>query len=631
MGDVDFNVNPQGFQTHHGVGSSSSQHSPPMESPSVGVFLCYNIETIMATKMKGAQILVECLKREGVDVVFGIPGGVNLPTFDALYQSSIKVVLTVHEQGASHMADGYARATGRVGVCLATSGPGATNLVTGIATACMDSIPIVAITGQVRTSVIGNDAFQEVDTIGITRPVTKHSYLVKDPRDMARVVREAFTIARTGRPGPVLIDLPVDSTVNEAEFIYPDKVNIRGYRVQAYPEPDIPMIGKVAEAISKSKQPVIYAGAGVIHAGAAQELIDLAKKTRIPVTTSLLGLGGYPETDPLSLGMLGMHGFEYTNYAVAQCDLLIGIGARFDDRVTGKPDEFARHAKKVHIDVDPSSINKTVMVDYPIIGDVKQVLRELNRIVKPGDTQNWLKTIEEMRRKYPLTYREKDKLLPQYIIQQISELTKGNAIIATGVGQHQMWAAQFYQFNRPRSLITSGGLGTMGYGLPAAIGAQFGRPNDVVWDIDGDGSFQMTAQELATAAQHKLPIKIAIMNNQHHGMVRQWQDLFYEGRHAQSRLNPVDFVKLAEANFCVGIRVDKKEAVRPAIEQAMCITDRPTVLEFMVEESENCWPMIAPGKPHDQLLGTYESLKQDGGVAQPRHHEPDEESKLSLG
>ncbi|MBI4598130.1 MAG: biosynthetic-type acetolactate synthase large subunit [Candidatus Omnitrophica bacterium] len=585
----------------------------------------------MSQKLKGAQILVECLKREGVETVFGIPGGVNLPTFDALYQSSIKVILTVHEQGAAHMADGFARATGKVGVCLATSGPGATNLVTGIATAYMDSIPIVALTGQVRTSVIGNDAFQEVDTIGITRPVTKHSYLVKDVRDIARVVREAFYIAATGRPGPVLIDLPVDSTVAETEFIYPETVDIRGYRPTEAPKPSAKAIEQLAEVIARANKPILYAGAGVIQAGATAELMELAHKTKIPVTTSLLGLGGFPETDPLSLGMLGMHGFEYTNYAVAQCDLLIGIGARFDDRVTGKPDEFARHAKKAHIDVDPSSINKTVVVDYPVVGDVKHVLQALNRIVNAPDTNGWLKTIAEMRKQYPLVYREKTKLLPQYIIQQISEATKGNAVIATGVGQHQMWAAQFYQFNRPRSLITSGGLGTMGFGLPAAIGAQFGRPNEVVWDIDGDGSFQMTAQELATAAQHKLPLKVAIMNNQHHGMVRQWQDLFYEGRHASSRLNPVDFVKLAEANGCVGIRVERKDEVRQAIDRAMQVNDRPTVIEFMVEQTENIWPMIAPGKPHDQLLGTYETLKNEGGVAQHRRLDPDDESKLSLG
>ena len=581
--------------------------------------------------MKGAQILIECLKREGVEVAFGIPGGANLPTFDALYKSPIKVVLTVHEQGAAHMADGYARATGKVGVCLATSGPGATNLVTGIATAFMDSIPIVALTGQVRTSVIGNDAFQEADTIGVTRPITKHSYLVKRADEMARAVREGFHIARTGRPGPVLIDLPVDSTVNEAEFVYPEQVNIRGYRLQAKPTPDPEAIRKAADAISRAKRPVIYAGAGVIHAGAAAELAELARKGHIPVTTSLLGLGGFPETDPLSLGMLGMHGFEYTNYAVAQCDLLIGIGARFDDRVTGKPDEFAKQAKKIHIDVDPSSINKTVVVDYPVVGDVKEVLQALNRLVQPPDTAEWLKTIAEMRRKFPLMYKEKTKLLPQFIIQQISEATKGNAVIATGVGQHQMWAAQYYQFNKPRSLITSGGLGTMGFGLPAAIGAQFGRPDAVVWDIDGDGSFQMTSQELATAAQHKLPVKVAIMNNSFHGMVRQWQDLFYESRYASTRLNPVDFVKLAEANHCVGIHVEDKADVRPAIDRAMAVTDRPTVLEFMVEEKEDCWPMIAPGKPHNEMLGTYETLKKDGGLAQHRHIAPDEESKLSLG
>ncbi len=582
-------------------------------------------------KLKGAHILVECLKRQGVDIAFGIPGGANLPTFDALYRSDIKIVLTAHEQGAAHMADGYARATGKVGVCLATSGPGATNLVTGIATAHMDSSPMDALTGQVRTSVIGNDAFQEADTIGITRPITKHSYLVKDVRELARIIREAFYIASTGRPGPVLVDLPVDSTVNEAEFVYPEQVNLRGYRLRAIPKAQREQIERAAEAITKSRRPIIYAGAGVIHAGAAAELAELAHKMHIPVTTSLLGLGSFAESDPLSLGMLGMHGFEYTNYAVAQADLLIGIGARFDDRVTGKADEFARHAKKIHIDVDPSSINKTVMVDYPILGDVKQVLQELNKLVRAPEVAAWHKTIQEMRAKYPLTYREKQKLLPQFIIQQISEVTKGNAVIATGVGQHQMWAAQFYQFNHPRSLITSGGLGTMGFGLPAAIGAQFGRPNDVVWDIDGDGSFQMTTQELATASQHHLPIKVAIMNNQHHGMVRQWQDLFYEGRHAQSKVNAVDFVKLAEAYGCVGIRVEKKDDVHAAIERAMAISDRPTVIDFLVEEAEDCWPMIAPGKPHDQMLGTYETLKKDGGTPQHRHAEPDEEAKLSLG
>jgi len=579
--------------------------------------------------MKGAQILVECLKREGIQVVFGIPGGANLPTFDALYGSPIQVILTVHEQGAAHMADGYARATGKVGVCLATSGPGATNLVTGIATASMDSIPLVAITGQVRTFMIGNDAFQEADTIGITRPITKHSYLVKDVKDLTRVMREAFYIASTGRPGPVLVDLPVDVTLSETEFVYPEDVNIRGYKPRPILEGQEPQIKRAAEAIAKSKRPVIYAGAGVIRSEASAELIEFARKTQIPVTTTLLGLGAFPESDPLSLGMLGMHGFEYTNYAVAQSDLLIAIGARFDDRVTGKADEFAKRATKIHIDVDPSSINKTVMVDIPIIGDVKQVLRKLNQLAQGPQIAEWLNVIQEMRRKYPLVYREKTKLLPQYVIQQISEVTEGNAIVATGVGQHQMWAAQFYRFNRPRSMITSGGLGTMGFGLPAAIGAQFGCPEAVVWDIDGDGSFQMTAQELATAAQHKLPIKVAIMNNQFHGMVRQWQDLFYQGRYAQSKVNPINFVKLAEAFGCVGIRVEKKTDVRPAIERAMTVSDRPTVIDFIVEESEDCWPMIAPGKPHFEMLGTFESLKQEGGIPQYRHVKP-EEADLSL-
>lgn len=569
-------------------------------------------------KRTGAQILVEALKREGVDVVFGIPGGANLPTFDALYQSNIKVVLTSHEQGAVHMADGYARATGRPGVCLATSGPGATNLVTGLATAQMDSIPVIALTGQVRTFMIGNDAFQEADTIGITRPVTKHSYLVKDVRDMARVFKEAFFIATTGRPGTVLIDLPVDVTTAQTEFRYPSSVKIRGYNPAPLAAGNIKEIKAAAEAISKSKRPVLYTGGGVIASGAAKELTALARKTKIPVTTTLLGLGGFPETDSLSLGMLGMHGFEYANYAVAECDLLIAIGARFDDRVTGKIDEFATKSKKIHIDVDPSSIGKTVAVDYPVVGDVKKVLVKLNKLVRPPKIAAWNKHVNEMRQRYPLVYRQKKKLLPQAIIQEISRVTKGNAVVSTGVGQHQMWAAQYYEFNQPRSLITSGGLGTMGFGLPAAIGAQFGRPKDVVWDIEGDGSFMMTAQELATASKEKIPVKVAILNNGHFGMVRQWQDLFYEGRHAQTKVSVVDFVKLAEAYGCIGIRVEKQSEVGPALERAMSVNDRPTVIDFLVEVEENCWPMIAPGKASSQMIGTYDELSKDGGKAQPR-------------
>lgn len=584
----------------------------------------------MAEKLTGAQILVESLRKEGVDVVFGIPGGANLPTFDALYQSDINVVLTAHEQGAAHMADGYSRASDRVGVCLATSGPGATNLVTGLATAQMDSVPMVAITGQVKSFMIGNDAFQEADTIGITRPVVKHSYLVKDVKDIARVVKEAFHIANTGRKGPVLIDLPTDVTTAKAEFHYPDSVDIRGYRVQPVAEGNDDQIKAAAEAISKAKKPLLYTGGGVIHSGAAQELTEFARKNKIPVTTTLLGLGGFPETDPLSIGMLGMHGYEYANYAVAECDLLIAVGARFDDRVTGKIDEFALKSKKVHIDVDPSNIDKTIKVEYPVVGDVKNVLRKLTKLVSAPDSKAWVQEITKMRDSYPLVYKLRNKLLPQDIIQRISKATDGNAVVATGVGQHQMWAAQFYHFNHPKSMVTSGGLGTMGFGLPAAIGAQFSRPDSVVWDIDGDGSFQMMSMELATAAKNGLPIKIALMNNQQHGMVRQWQDLFYDSRYASSKVNPLDFVKLAEAYGCVGIRVERQDEVDGAIEKAMKVTDRPTLIEFMIEDDENVWPMVAPGKPSHQMIGTFDSLKDNGAQPQHRKIHSEDESDLSL-
>jgi acetolactate synthase I/II/III large subunit len=579
-------------------------------------------------EMNGADILVECLKREGITTVFGIPGGANLPTFDALYKSDINVILTRHEQGAAHMADGFARATGKVGVCFATSGPGATNLVTGIATAQMDSIPIVAITGQVRTFMIGNDAFQEADTIGITRPIVKHSYLLTDVKDIARTMREAFHIAATGRPGPVLIDVPVDVSTAITTFTYPDKVRIRGYKPTIAGHAG--QVDKAVEAIRASSKPLLYVGGGAIRSGAAAEVTQLARTTKIPVTTTLLGLGAFPETDPLSIGMLGMHGFEYTNLAVSECDLLIAVGARFDDRVTGKVDEFASHAIKIQIDVDPSNIGKTVPVDIPIVGDVKHTLQALLKVVTQPDTRAWLTHIEELREQCPLSYNVQGRLLPQYVIQQISDVTAGNAVVVTGVGQHQMLAAQFYQFNRQRSMITSGGLGTMGFGLPAAIGAQLARPNDVVWDIDGDGSFEMTHVEMMTAVANNLPIKVCLLNNKQYGMVRQWQDLFYDGRYSSSRLDAQpDFVKLAEAYGAVGIRVTQADAVRPAIEQAMEITDRPVLIEFMTAE-EDCWPMIAPGKAASDMLGTYESLKETGGKVQPRKSAKFNPDELSM-
>ncbi len=564
----------------------------------------------MAAKiMKGAEVVIEALQREGVDTVFGIPGGANLPTFDALYSSPIRVVLTVHEQGAAHMADGYARATGKVGVCLATSGPGATNLVTGLATATMDSIPVVAITGQVKTFMIGNDAFQEADTIGITRPITKHSYLVKDATKLAQVVKEAFHIASTGRPGSVLIDFPADVSLEEVPFHYPDKVDIRGYHPTVGGH--VGQVKRAASVIAEAKRPVIYAGGGVINSGGSEELIEFARKTKIPVTTTLLGLGAFPETDPLSLGMLGMHGFEYANYAVTECDLLIAIGARFDDRVTGDVTKFSPGSKKIHIDVDPSSISKTVQVDVPIVGDVKPTLRELNKIVKPGDTREWLAHINEMKEQYPLIFDENDGLVAQTVIAELSEVTGGNAIITTGVGQHQMWVAQCYQFNRPRSLITSGGLGTMGFGLPSAIGAQFGCPDSIVVDVDGDGSFLMTCMELATARAHNLPIKVLVLNNRHFGMVWQWQDMFYQGRHAASEVYPVDLVKLAESFDCVGLRITERDQLRPVLEQAMAVTDRPTVIDCHIKQTD-CWPMVAPGKGINEMLGTVEDLKKQG-------------------
>jgi len=552
-------------------------------------------------KKTGAQILIESLKKEKVEVMFGYPGGVVLPIFDVLYDAPIRFILTRHEQGAVHAADGYARATGKTGVCLATSGPGATNLVTGIATAYMDSIPIVAITGQVKTNLIGSDAFQEADITGITRPITKHNYLVKDIKDLACTIKEAFHIAATGRPGPVLIDLPVDVAMAEHDFNYPTSCNIRSYQPTYKGHPG--QVKRAAKMISQAKKPLIYSGGGVIISEAHKELRELAKKCRIPVTTTLLGLGAFPEEDDLSLGMLGMHGTGYANHATQASDLLIAIGARFDDRVTGKIEEFAPHAKVIHIDIDPSSVAKNVVVDVPIVGDAREILTRLNKLVKKPDTTAWLKQIAKWKKEFPLTYKHDNKLRPQFVLEELYKITKGKAIIATEVGQNQMWAAQFFKYSEPRTFISSGGLGTMGYGFPAAIGASLGKPDMPVFDIAGDGSIQMNIQELTTAVVEKIPVKILILNNGYLGMVRQWQELFYKKRYSYTDLGRVpDFVKVAEAFGAKGLRVKKKKDVLPALKKALACKG-PIVVDFIVEPEENVYPMVPAGKAIHQMIG----------------------------
>lgn len=553
-------------------------------------------------KFTGAQILIKSLIEEKVEIIFGIPGGSLLPTLDCLYDcKDIKFMLMRHEQAAAHAADGYARATGKVGVCMATSGPGATNLVTGIATANMDSVPIVAITGQVKTHLIGNDAFQEADTTGITRPITKHNYLVKDVKDLSRIIKEAFHIASTGRPGPVLIDLPSDVTLQEANFKYQDKVDIRSYKPTYIGHPG--QIKKAAKIISESKRPVIYAGGGVIISNAHDELKALAEDNNIPVTTTLMGLGGFIETHPLSLKMLGMHGTAYANYAVMDSDLIIAVGARFDDRVTGKVEEFAPGAKIIHIDIDPSAISKNIQVDIPIVGDAKNILAELNKkIKKRPETSAWLKQIDGWKKSYPLSYKNDNKLRPQYILEEIDELTNGEAIICTEVGQNQMWAAQFYKYKRPRTFISSGGLGTMGYGFPAAIGAQVACPEKTVFDIAGDGSIQMNIQELITVANNNIPVKIIILNNFYLGMVRQWQELFYKKRYSQTHLKNPDFVKMAESCDVKGIRVIKKSDVKSALKEAVD-TPAPVLIDFHIEEEENVFPIVPAGEAINRMIG----------------------------
>ncbi|MGE5279337.1 MAG: biosynthetic-type acetolactate synthase large subunit [Deltaproteobacteria bacterium] len=551
--------------------------------------------------MTGAQILIESLIREGVEVMFGYPGGVVLPTFDVLYDAKIRFILTRHEQGAAHAADGYARATGKVGVCLSTSGPGATNLVTGIATAYMDSVPIVAISGQVKTQLIGNDAFQESDVTGITRPITKHNYLVKDVRDLARTVREAFYIASTGRPGPVVIDLPVDVQNAKTEFEWPTEVSLRSYQPSYDAHPG--QIKKAAKLIERSSRPLIYVGGGVITSGAAPELKAFAEKIGAPVTTTFMGLGAFPSQHPQSLGMLGMHGTAYANHATMESDLILAIGARFDDRVTGRIDMFAPHAKIVHLDIDPTSISKNVHVHVPIVGDAKRALPELTRAVKKApDTKAWWVTIEKWKDEFPLHYKKDERLRPQYVIEQIYEATKDRpTIITTEVGQNQMWSCQWYKFAHPRTWLSSGGLGTMGYGFPAAIGAQAGCPDRVVFDIAGDGSIQMNIQELATAVNNKLPVKIAILNNGFLGMVRQWQELFYKRRYSSTVMKNPDFVKLAEAYGAAGMRITRKEDVPAAIAKALA-TDNVVVMDFVVEPEENVFPMVPAGEALNRMM-----------------------------
>lgn len=557
------------------------------------------------SKMNGAKALVESLLRENVNTVFGLPGGACLPLFDKLYDSKLKVVLVRHEQGAVHMAEGYARTTGEVGVAIATSGPGATNCVTGIADAFMDSIPIVVITGQVKSFMIGNDAFQEADTTGITRPITKHNYLVKNAADIPRIIHEAFHIARTGRPGPVLVDFPVDISLEELDFEFPDPANIkiRGYKVEKQ-SIDQKQILAAAEAINKSKKPVLYTGGGVIISRAANEVKALAEKINAPVTNTLMGLGGMDASSPLFMGMLGMHGTVYANKAVDECDLLVSIGARFDDRVTGDISKFSTKSVKIHIDVDPGSISKSVKVDYPVLGDVKEVLTELLKHVKPLPTEGWLKDIQLWKEQNPLRYlTDGDLIKPQYVIQQLWEATNGDALVTTDVGQHQMWAAQYYHFNQPNAFMTSGGLGTMGYGFPAAIGVQIARPDKTVVCISGDGSIQMNIQELTTAVIHKLPIKVAILNNSFYGMVRQWQHFFYQDRFSSSSMdgNP-DFVKVAEAYGGAGFRATKVSDVRSVIDESMKITDRPCFIDFVCPKDENVMPMIPAGQSMEQIM-----------------------------
>ncbi len=560
--------------------------------------------------LSGAEIVVHALRDEGVEFVFGYPGGAVLYIYDALdKQEAVQHILVRHEQAAVHAADAYSRVTGKVGVALVTSGPGATNAVTGIATAYMDSVPLVVISGQVPVALIGNDAFQEVDTVGITRPCTKHNFLVKDVKDLASTLKAAFYLAATGRPGPVLVDIPKDVTAHQCAYHYPDKISLRSYKPTVKGHPG--QVRKAMQLIASAQRPMFYTGGGVVLGNASEELRKLVRALNVPITHTLMGLGAYPATDPQFVGMLGMHGTYEANMAVQHCDVLVALGARFDDRVTGNLAKFAPHAKIVHVDVDPSSISKNVRVDVPIVGDLQQVLTEMNQVLGELDSLNdrhamqaWWGQIEEWRKRDCLHYQQDELIIkPQFVVQKLYELTAGEAIVTSDVGQHQMWAAQFYGFDQPRRWVNSGGLGTMGFGLPAAMGAQVAEPDATVVCITGDGSIQMNIQELSTCQQYKLPLKVACLNNHYLGMVRQWQEFFYEDRYAMSYVDALpDFVKLAEAYGHIGLRADKPADVEPVIREALRLKDRMVFMDFRVDAKENVYPMVPAGAALSEMI-----------------------------